>query len=215
MISLLLALPCNAAEKGLAFSLPDLDGNKHTLADYRGKVVVLDFWAVWCITCRGVFPMLNELREKYSRDKIAVIGISIDEKPAAYVKKFVERSGLAYTILHDPSGGTPAAFGIKALPTLFVLRKDGTAARIMTGIEGKNGKKEIFRLVQELLTAENTNPQAEKSPAGEKKKVKPLTLIDSGSGKADSSVHSMKDSLPLKADETDQEIRDTVPEQGK
>ena len=137
-------------KKNLSFSLPDLKGTTHTLDQYRGKVVVIDLWAMWCTSCYKVFPVLNELREKFPADKLAVIGISIDQKKSSLVQSFVKKAGITYTVLHDQSQKTPETFGISGLPSLFVIDPDGKVVFSSDGFKGEEEKLALTAMVEKL-----------------------------------------------------------------
>jgi len=132
------------------FELPDLKGETYSLKDYRGKIVVIDYWAVWCVTCRHVFPVLNELQKKYSPEKVQVIGISIDKQPSSYVKKFVKTAKIKYTILHDSKDQTSKLFDLKAIPTMFILDETGKITLTILGYNKKE-KKKLFDHIDKLV----------------------------------------------------------------
>lgn len=79
------------------FTLPELDGKKHALEEWRGKVIVLNFWATWCPPCREEIPLLVKLQKKYGEDGLQVIGVAIDNKTA--VMLFRQSAGMNYPIL--------------------------------------------------------------------------------------------------------------------
>jgi peroxiredoxin len=113
------------------FTLTDIKGNKHTLSDYRGKDVLIIFWATWCGPCKMEIPHLIELRKTVGEDKLVMLAIS-NEKPDL-VRSFAERTGINYTVLTD-SGLTPAPYNaIRGVPCGFFIGPDG---RIKLATEG-------------------------------------------------------------------------------
>jgi len=124
-----------------AFSLPDLDGKSVNSADWKGKVVVVDFWATWCVACREAFPILSGLKDKYG-DRLVIAGISTDQNGgAAKVGKFAKKSNLNYLVLLDPSDTQSKVFGYSSIPALYVFGPDGKLLANYSGLEEENQKK--------------------------------------------------------------------------
>lgn len=105
------------------WSLRDLDGNTHQLSDYRGRVVLLDFWAVYCSPCVAAIPTLQHLHETYAGQGLTVIGLNQGE-PEATVNAFLEENPYTYTILMD-AHQLSAEYGIVGIPSLFILDPAG------------------------------------------------------------------------------------------
>jgi thiol-disulfide isomerase/thioredoxin len=116
-----------------AFSLVDLDGRTHQSADWRGKVVVLNFWATWCAPCRAEIPDLAALQDKY-RDQVLVIGVSEDEGPADIVRQFASQYHVNYPIVMKTPELDTLFPGIVALPTTFVLDTEGAVVQKHVGL---------------------------------------------------------------------------------
>ena len=107
------------------FTLKAPDETPLRLADLRGKVVLLNFWATWCPPCKAEMPDLNALHEKYGASQdIAVVGVNVEEE-AATVKQFVEQHKLAFPILLDPESRVTQLFGVRPLPTTFIIDREG------------------------------------------------------------------------------------------
>ena len=129
---LLLGCRNNADTSKIApdFTLKDLSGNSVSLQQYRGKVVLLDFWATWCLPCRYSIPELVEIQDKYRDQGLVVIGISVDDPLQAnnnYLSAYMEKYKINYTILRADEKTTVSYFGNGnfAIPTIFFINRDG------------------------------------------------------------------------------------------
>jgi thiol-disulfide isomerase/thioredoxin len=106
------------------WKLSSADGGEVALADLKGKVVLIDFWATWCGPCRKAMPGIQSIREKYAPDEVAVLGISTGESEGAQPGAFLKKLGFTYPTLLN--GETIAsAYKASALPTLYILDKEG------------------------------------------------------------------------------------------
>lgn len=108
-----------------SWRLRDLDGNEVSSDQFKGKVVVLDFWATWCGPCRQEIPGYVELQKKYAADGLVVIGVSLDEGGPAIVRKFVDKYKVDYLILMGDDAIGQAFGGVQAIPTTFIIDRDG------------------------------------------------------------------------------------------
>jgi len=108
-----------------AWALKDLDGNVVTSDQFKGKVVVLDFWATWCGPCKSEIPGYVELQKKYASDGLAFVGISVDQDGPEVVKKFVKEHGVNYTIVMADDAVVDAFAPIDGYPTTFIIDRDG------------------------------------------------------------------------------------------
>jgi peroxiredoxin len=111
-----------------AWKLKDVDGNLVTSAQFKGKVVVLDFWATWCPPCKSEIPGYVGLQKKYAADGLVIVGISTDEdgpKRQATVKDFMAAYRINYTIVMTDGDVENAFGGIDAIPTTFIIDRDG------------------------------------------------------------------------------------------
>jgi thiol-disulfide isomerase/thioredoxin len=108
------------------FSLPDLEGNLIQLAGYRGKTVLLDFWATWCPPCEFQVPELNALSKAHEgKGDVMVIGVAVDVEGAEVVAPWAEKHGVAYQLVIG-SEDVARDFGAMGFPTLVVIRPDGS-----------------------------------------------------------------------------------------
>jgi thiol-disulfide isomerase/thioredoxin len=107
------------------WTLTDLDGNQVQLADFKGQVVLLDFWATWCGPCRMSIPHLKDLYAEYKDKGLAVVGISLDQQGPAVVRPFVRQQKINYPIVMGNLQVTQDYGGIRGIPTAFVISQDG------------------------------------------------------------------------------------------
>src|SRR5713101_7504036 len=101
------------------FTVRDLEGKPHSSADFRGKVILLTFWATWCGPCRAEVPDLIALQERY-RDKLQVIGLSVDDGPVAEVQRFVQAQQINYPVAIAPDDLQEKFGEVQGLPTMFL-----------------------------------------------------------------------------------------------
>lgn len=141
---------CSAGAKtaNLNLTLKDIQGKSVALSDYKGKVVLLDFWATWCPPCRKEIPGFIELYDTYRSRGLAVIGVSMDDSTAD-VKRFAKRFKMNYPILLGAGrDDVERAFGQLPLPTAFVIGRDG---RICAMHDGLTPKEQFEREIASLL----------------------------------------------------------------
>lgn len=106
------------------FSLPLLTGGNLELSAYRGKVVLLDFWATWCDPCREEIPRFVDLQDKYGSQGLQIIGVSMDDDPAP-VRDFYQRFNMNYPVIMGNAKVGGAYGGVLGLPIAFVIARDG------------------------------------------------------------------------------------------
>lgn len=119
------------------FELKDANGAKVTLADYKGKVVLLNFWATWCVPCKAEIPWFQEFDKNFKDKGFAVLGVSMDEEGWNAVKPYVEERKIAYRMVIGSEEVSTLYGGIDSLPTTFMIDKDGKIAAIHTGLVSK------------------------------------------------------------------------------
>jgi peroxiredoxin len=113
-------------------SARSLDGKTARLSDFRGKIVLLNFWATWCPPCREEMPALEKLWKAMKDKDFAIMGISGGESMSV-VKRFVEIGGYTYPIYADTSNEAASAYGIRFIPTTYVIDKSGAVIAMKTG----------------------------------------------------------------------------------
>jgi len=106
------------------WELKDLNGKPVKLSDFKGKVVILDFWATWCPPCRMEIPGFIELQQKYAEKGLVVIGVSLDDEPDV-VKTFMKRQGVNYSVVLANSKVTDDYGGIEGIPSTFIIDRTG------------------------------------------------------------------------------------------
>jgi thiol-disulfide isomerase/thioredoxin len=133
-----LALACRVDEGADAsraapeFALPDLAGATVSLAALRGKPVVLDFWATWCVPCEFQIPVLNAFHERHA-GRVEVVGVAVDAGGREVVAPYAAERGIRYRVVLGDEA-LAQRFGAIGFPTLFVLRADGTIASTHMGL---------------------------------------------------------------------------------
>jgi peroxiredoxin len=147
---LLAATLLHAAGKGEAapaIQLKDQAGHAFSLAAFKGQVVVVDFWASWCGPCRKSLPELDGLQNRYAAQGVKVVGISLDSD-AGSMASFLDKVPVRFTILHDPTGQVGEAYAVVAMPTTFLIDREG---RIAARFEGGAHMQEEAAAVAALL----------------------------------------------------------------
>jgi len=116
-----------------AFLVNDLDGKPVSTASWKGKVVFINFWATWCPPCRAEIPVLIDLANRY-KDRLQIVGVSVDDGDPADVKQFVKEAGINYPIVMADRAIIAEYGGVAALPTLFVVNPDGNVVQKHEGL---------------------------------------------------------------------------------
>ena len=132
-----------------ALELSDLGGSKHQLSDYRGKVVLVNFWATWCTPCREEMPSIERLKQALKGRPFVVLAVNVDE-PESRVRNFLQQLPLGFTVLMDPGKQATTAWKVRILPASFLIARDGRARYTVTG-ELDWSNEHVVRLVSELL----------------------------------------------------------------
>ena len=130
--------PANAKQANLGFTIDDMNGKKVKLSDYKGKVILLDFWATWCGPCKAEIPNFVQLQEQYGAQGLVVLGFSVDDT-VDKLKPFAAEFKMNYPVLVGLGrDDVQDAFGpIWGIPTTFLISRDGKICRKNTGIHGK------------------------------------------------------------------------------
>jgi len=149
------AQPIPLQERGLVkvgslapnFELWDVDGNPVTLAQYRGKVVLLNFWATWCGPCRVEMPAMEALYRGNTRQDFEILAISTDAQGVSVTRPFKASLGLTFPILHDSDFRIGVAYGARTLPMSFLVNREGMVTHRIFGARDWESPeaKEIIR----------------------------------------------------------------------
>lgn len=116
------------------FTLDTLDGKKVTLSELRGKVVVINFWATWCLPCREETPALEKSYEQYKDSDAVILGVNLTNQDSiSEVDSFVQEFGLTYPILLDRDGRVGYLYQVKGLPTTFFINREGVIRTVLVG----------------------------------------------------------------------------------
>ena len=107
------------------FTLPDLKGTLVGLADFRGKVVLLNIWATWCLPCVEEMPSMEKLHRELQGEDFIILAVSIDNTGADAVIPFVEKHGLSFTVLVDNKASLKSLFQATGVPESIIIDKDG------------------------------------------------------------------------------------------
>jgi cytochrome c biogenesis protein CcmG/thiol:disulfide interchange protein DsbE len=115
------------------FRLPDLGETPTDLEDYRGKVVLLHFWATFCTPCLKELPALESLWRRYGKQGLVILGIAADRGHADLVRKFAKTAGVTFPVLLDPEGAVRNRYEVVALPMSYLIGRDGRFSARMLG----------------------------------------------------------------------------------
>lgn len=123
-----------AGSRAPAFSAVNVrTGRPASLADYRGKVILLNVWATWCHPCRVEMPSMERLHQKLGGKDFGVVAVSIDEADSSAVTKFAQELGVTFDILHDRAGAIQRIYQTTGVPESFVIDRDGIIVKKVIG----------------------------------------------------------------------------------
>ena len=133
--------PVSVGSKAPPFRAQTVDSvpSTHTLADYKGQVVLLNIWGTFCIPCRDEMPAIEKLHEALAPQGLKVVAVSMDDPGAAdKIRAFVKEFGLTFQILYDPSGRITNDYQTTGVPETFVIARDGVIRKKMIGASDWN-----------------------------------------------------------------------------
>ena len=134
------------------FTLASLDGEEITLSEYRGKVVVVNFWATWCGPCKYEIPMLIEFQEKYGTDKLIILGVAINSGSRENIENFAEEFNITYPILYGSDEEIERLVymygNFVSIPSTFIINRKGEVTNFIRGAQSRS----VFQtLIEEQL----------------------------------------------------------------
>ena len=147
-------MPLAALEVGdaaPAFALPSRDGTPVALAEHAGSVVLVDFWASWCGPCLQSMPFLDGLQKAHAAEGLVVVGVNLDEVRAE-ADTFLAAHPVDFRIVFDAAGDVPKRYGVRAMPSSYVIGRDGTVRAVHLGFRGDD-KAAIEADVRKALDA--------------------------------------------------------------
>jgi len=146
-------LPKLRGKKAPSFTLKTQDGRKVSLADYKGKAVLVNFWATWCVPCKLEMPWFVDLHKQYASQGFEILGVDEDdEKDHGQIDKFAKKIGVNYPILLGNDTTSKAYGGVDVLPTSFYVGRNGKVVEEAAGLISRD---EIEANIKKALAARN------------------------------------------------------------
>jgi thiol-disulfide isomerase/thioredoxin len=115
----------------------------------KGKIVIVDFWASWCLPCVESFPVMDELQKKYG-DRLVVLAVNVDEK-AANMDKFLKKHAVSFTVVRDGGQKLVAVVAPETMPTSFILDGNGKVCFLHNGFHGDKTRQEYIKEIDSLV----------------------------------------------------------------
>jgi thiol-disulfide isomerase/thioredoxin len=146
-------LPVRSGQQAPGFTLPRADGQpgQVSLASLRGRVVVLDFWATWCPPCKAMMPTLEALNTEWKDRGVTFVGVNSDGGIAPEdLRAFLTEHGVSYAVVADDEGVANRLYKVRALPTMFIVGKDGHLRETFLGLTRKSS---IASALEEAVAA--------------------------------------------------------------
>ena len=138
------------AQAAKDFTVPSPNGKTLQLADYKGKVVFLNFWATWCPPCKEEMPAMERLYQRYKERGLVILALSVDTEGAPIVVPFVKEYKLTFPVGLDPKMSVAERYGVRGLPTSFLVDQQGALVALALGPREWNGKS-AHALIDSLL----------------------------------------------------------------
>ena len=146
----LLVVPEVERQSAPDFVSENLRGGNTGLADYEGKIVLLNFWATWCMPCRAEMPGMETLWQKYKEQGLVVAAVSVDEGSRGRIETFSKLFDLSFPILLDPESKVSDLYKVSNMPTSFLIDRNGKIISRIVGTE-EWASPEAIQLVEKLL----------------------------------------------------------------
>lgn len=145
-------------DRAPSFTLPSRQEGI-SLEQFRGKVVLLNFWATWCPPCVGEMPSLDRLRKRLEGRGLEVLAVSVDEEGWKEIDRFLSKMPIGIRILLDPRGDVPILYGTTVLPETFLINQDGVIVKRYTGPQDWDDEKLVAEIEKFLRAQQDLNPQ--------------------------------------------------------
>lgn len=141
------------------FELTSLDGRKVKLSDFRGKAVVLNFWATWCAPCKIEMPWFVELQREYGAQGFQIVGVAMDDSSKEDIAKFAQDMGVNYPVLLGKEAVGEEYGGVPALPESFFIGRDGKIVDKIIGLRGRAEIEDAIKRTLETPSASVSSPE--------------------------------------------------------
>jgi peroxiredoxin len=141
--------PAKARRKTPAFVLSDANGSPVRLSNYKGKVVVIDFWATWCTGCKVEIPWFMEFQEKYKSRGLSTIGVAMDEEGWEKVRPYIKEHPFNYPVVAGDAAALAKTFNITGLPLTILIDRNGRIVDAHAGVVDKDAWEQEVRAVLE------------------------------------------------------------------
>jgi thiol-disulfide isomerase/thioredoxin len=125
------------------------DGQNVTLEALKGKVVYLDFWASWCGPCALSFPFMSDVAKKHKAEGLELVAVSVDESREE-AEAFLSTHPTDFTVVHDPNGECPKAYGLETMPTSYLIDRKGNLREVHRGFSNSD-RQELDKAIVTLL----------------------------------------------------------------
>lgn len=151
-LSLLCLFTSSAKKPAIGTALPKLAGllPGATLPNTSGKVVLVDFWASWCVPCKASFPSMDRLQQKYGPKGLVIIGIGVDEDAKKY-QAFIAKNKVNFTLVHDSQHKAAGYFNPPSMPSSYLVDRKGNIRYIHQGFKGAKTEEDYTKEIEELL----------------------------------------------------------------
>jgi len=147
----LLLVPEPERHAAPAFTIENLRGGDVTLADYKGKLVLLNFWATWCAPCLKEMPSMEKLWQKYKEQGLVVVAVSVDEGYKKRIQTFLKLYDLSFPVLLDPESEVSDLYKVSGIPASFLIDRNGKIISRLVG-EADWFSDDAIQLVEDLLS---------------------------------------------------------------
>lgn len=147
----LIIIPAVDRQTAPDFEIENLVGSNTALADYKDKIVLLNFWATWCMPCRAEMPSMETVWKKYKEQGFVVVAISVDEGSKGRIETFSKLLDLSFPILLDPKSEVSDLYKVSNMPTSFLIDRNGKIISRIVGTEDWTSP-EAIQIVEKLLS---------------------------------------------------------------